>query len=193
MKNLAPKAFWALILSLIILSLLVFLIGNEKLFLFINRQIAHPILDLVVLKILIPLFLLLGVVPALMLFFKKYRLRAAGALFSGPFCYIIGNLIKLLLKVPRPADILSARVIGPGHVSQYSFPSTTTMLAFGLALPFLIEGKSKWRIFSLILAVLVGLSVIYTGYHFPQDVLAGVFFASLLVFLLAEIKKRILR
>ena len=192
MKNLFTKPFCLLILSLIIISLAVFVIGNEKLFLIVNQQMAHPVLDFMVLKILIPLFLLLGVVPVLMLFLKKHRVMGAGALFSGPFCYITGNLIKLFFKIPRPADIVSARVIGPGHVSQYSFPSTTTMLAFGLALPFLIEGKSKWRIFSLILAVLVGFSVIYTGYHFPQDVMAGSFLALFFVLLFTEIKKRIL-
>lgn len=193
MKNLTRKLAWALMLFLIILSLLVFLIGNEKIFLFINQQIAHPVLDFIVLEILMPAFLLLGVVPLFMLFSKKYRMRGILALFSGPFCYIVGNLIKLLFRMPRPAEVLLPRIIGPSHVSQYTFPSTTTMLAFGLALPFLMEGKSKWKILSLILAILVGFSVIYTGYHFPQDVLGGVFFALLLVSLLIEIKKRILK
>ena len=193
MKNLITKPFLTLMLFLVVLWLLIFLVGNEKIFLFVNQQIAHPVLDFIVLKILMPLFLLLGAVPFFMLFLKKYRGRGAFALFSGPFCYIAGSLIKLLFKMPRPLESLSARIIGPSHVSQYSFPSTTTMLAFGLALPFLIEGKSRWRTFSLILAILVGFSVIYTGYHLPQDVLAGVFFALLLVSLLAEIKKRILK
>jgi len=65
-------------------------------------------------------------------------------------------------------------------------------LAFGLALPFLLE-KSKFRYPFLILAFLVGFTVIYTGFHFPQDVIAGIFFAILIVFLLKKIYEVIRR
>jgi undecaprenyl-diphosphatase len=74
-------------------------------------------------------------------------------------------------------------------VGHFSFPSSTTMLAFGLALPFFLE-KSKFRYLFLILAILVGFSVIYTGFHFPRDVIFGIFFSILIVFSLNEIKKK---
>jgi len=153
---------------------------NSQVFLFINREIANPILDFFVLKILIPLFLFLGIIPFLMLFSKKNRSLGIFSLSSGFFCYTIGNLLKLLFRFPRPNDILPARIIGPWHVGQFSFPSSTTMLAFGLALPFFLE-KSKFRYFFLILALLVGFSVIYTGFHFPRDVIGGIFFSLSLV------------
>jgi len=158
---------------------------NNQIFLFINQGMANPTLDFIVLKILIPLFLLLGLIPFLMLFLKKYRNLGIFSLVSGALCYILGNLIKFLFRFPRPYDVLSARIIGPWHVGEFSFPSSTTMLAFGLALPFLIE-KSKFRYFFLTLAILVGFTVIYTGFHFPRDVLAGIFFSILIVFLLKK-------
>jgi len=159
---------------------------NNEIFLFINQGIANPTLDFIVLKILIPLFLLLGIIPFLMLFFKKYRNLGIFSLFSGFLCYASGNLIKFLFRFPRPYDVLPARMIGPWHVGEFSFPSSTTMLAFGLALPFLLE-KSKFRYFFLILAFLVGFTVIYTGFHFPRDAIAGIFFATLIVFLLKKV------
>ena len=163
---------------------------DEQIFLFINQGIANPTLDFIVLKILIPLFLLLGIVPFLMLFFKKYRNLGAFSLMSGFLCYGIGHLLKFLFSFPRPFNVFpDTRIIGPGHVGEFSFPSATTMLAFGLTLPFFLE-KSKFRYFFLILAILVGFSVIYTGFHFPRDVIFGIFFSILIVFIIDKIKKR---
>ena len=165
---------------------------NNEIFLLINQRMADPILDFIVLKTLIPLFLLLGIIPFLMLFFKKYRKLGVFSLISGALCYGIGHLLKILFSFPRPYDVLSARTIGPWHISEFSFPSSTTMLAFGLALPFLFK-KSKLRHFFLTLAFLVGFTVIYTGFHFPRDVLAGIFFSILIVFLLKKIYEVIRR
>ena len=170
------KAFFFLILLAISISLMVFLIGNNQLFLFINQKIASSVSDFIVLKIFTPLFLLMGIIPCLMIFSEKYRNLALFSLFSGAFCYLMGHLIKNFFRFPRPYDVLNTRIIGPWHVGQFSFPSSTTMLAFGLALPFLFE-KSKYSSFFLTLASLVGFTVIYTGFHFPRDVVAGIFFS----------------
>lgn len=162
---------------------------NYQIFLFINQELANPILDFIVLYILTPLFLLLGIVPFLMLFLKKYRNLGIFSLMSGILCYGTGKLLKILFSHPRPYEILPVtRIIGPWHKSLYSFPSTTTMLAFGLALPFLFV-KSKLRYPFLILAFLVGFSVIYTGFHFPLDVVGGIIFSFFIVYLIKKIFK----
>lgn len=165
---------------------------DNEVFLLINQKLAHPALDFLVLKIFIPLFFLLGIIPFLMIFFKKYRILGIFSLFSGSLCYVFGDLIKYLFRQPRPFDVLGARIIGPWHADPFSFPSSTTMLAFGLALPFLME-KSRFKLPLLILAFLVGFSVIYTGFHFPKDVIGGIFFSILIVLLLNRIKLWILR
>lgn len=193
MKNFIKKPFFAFFIILAILSFMVFWVGNDLLFLFINRGLIHPVLDFIVLKVLIPLFFLLGVIPFVMLFSRKDRVLGAFSLFSGPFCYVVGNLIKLIFKMPRPYDVLSARIIGPWHVGEFSFPSSTTMLAFGFALPFLIEKKPKWSLFFLTLSFLVGFTVIYTGFHFPRDVLFGIFLSILSVSFVGKIKNAILK
>ena len=191
MENFIKKPLFLLFVVLVFLSIAVFLVGNERLFLFINHSLANQYLDFIVLYIFIPLFVLMGIIPGILFIFKK-DISGFFTLFSGGFCYIIGNLIKLIFKMPRPYTILSdVRIIGPWHMSQFSFPSTTTMLAFGLALAFLIEKKDKLSYFFLTLAFLVGFTVIYTGFHFPEDVIFGAFLSLLFVYLLKKIKDKL--
>jgi membrane-associated phospholipid phosphatase len=177
------KNIFYLLLSLVFLTVLDFIFGDKEIFLFINRGLANPILDFVFLKILIPVFFLLPLVPFFMLFLKKYRKLGFVSLISGPLFYIIGNILKFLFSQPRPYEILDARIIGPFHTSTLSFPSTTTMLAFGFALPIFLKNP-KLGFPLLILAFSVGLSVIYTGFHFPKDAIAGAFFSLLLALLI---------
>ncbi len=188
MNNSTNKIFIGLFVGLIIFLIM---ISNEALFLFINHGLANQYLDFIVLYIFIPLFVLMGVIPGILFVFKK-DISGLFTLFSGGFCYIVGNLIKLIFKMPRPYAMLpDVRIIGPWHMSQYSFPSTTTMLAFGLALAFFIEKRDKLSYFFLALAFLVGFTVIYTGFHFPKDVVFGASLSLLFVCLLKKIKDKL--
>ena len=95
---------YSILFILFILLFIDLIIGDVKLFLVINKGIANPIIDLICLYILIPLFLLLR---------KDYRQVSLTSLISGPLSYLIGSLIKPLVKRPRPFEILSARLVGP--------------------------------------------------------------------------------
>jgi len=176
------KFFLALLVFFTFLFLITFSIGNEKVFLFVNKELANPILDFIVLYILNPLFLLLGILPLLMIFSKKDKFLGIFSLIFGFLCYFLGHLMKIFFAIPRPYEFLPARVFGPWHTSSFSFPSTTTMLAFGLALPIFLK-KPRLGSFLLVLAFLAGFSFIYTGFHTPYDVLAGILFSLLFVFL----------
>jgi undecaprenyl-diphosphatase len=160
---------------------------NEKIFLFLNQKITNPALDFLVLFILIPLFSLLVLVPIYFLF-KGKKFLAIYALFCGLFLYFLGHaILKPIFQIPRPFVLFeNVRTIGPWHESPYSFPSSTTMLAFGLALPIFLRER-KIGIFLLILAFLVGFSVIYCGFHTPLDVLGGILFSMIFVFLFEKI------
>ncbi len=161
---------------------------NEKIFIFINQQLANPLLDFLVLWIFFPLFSLLVLVPFLMLFSKRKKILGLFSLFCGFFLYWFGHsILKPIFRISRPFEFIeNVRIIGPWHTSSFSFPSTTTMLAFGLALPIFFKDK-KWGKFLLLLAFLVGFTVIYTGFHTPLDVLAGIFFSLLFVWPLQKI------
>jgi len=154
---------------------------NEKIFFFLNQQIANPIFDFLILFVFIPLFSLLVLVPIYLLLTGK-KFLAIYALFCGFFLYWFGHsILKPLFHVPRPFVLFEkVRIVGFWHESPYSFPSTTTMLAFGLALPVFLKER-KIGTLLLILALLVGFSVIYCGFHTPLDVVGGIFFSFVFV------------
>jgi undecaprenyl-diphosphatase len=170
-----------------------FFLLNEKISIFLNQKIANPILDFLVLWIFTPLFSLLVAIPFLFLFSKHKDKKILGlfALFSGFFLYWFGHsILKPIFHIPRPVVLFEkVRTLGPWHESFYSFPSTTTMLAFGLALPVFLHQK-KIGSFLLILAFLVGFSVIYCGFHTAFDVLAGILFSFLFVFFVDKILQK---
>lgn len=179
---------------LVLLLLVDLIVGDSQLFLLVNQEIVSPILDFTVDYVFIPFFSFLLIIPLAMALLPclKAEYKASGliSLISGPLSYVIGSLAKPLIMRPRPFDVLPARILNPSnpifqspfnplhcgiwHTSPYSFPSTTTMLAFGLALPIMME-KPRIGFPLVLLSFLVGFSVVYTGFHFMGDVIAGAF------------------
>lgn len=180
------KQFFVFFAFVVIFCLAVLLI-EDQLFFFINKTFSSPILDFIFFYIFIPVFLLLGILPFGMFFFSQYRRLGFFCLISGFICYQVGNLIKMQVQLSRPAETMAVNLVGNWSMGEFSFPSTTTMLAFGLALPILLE-NSKYSPYFLIIASLVGFSVIYSGYHFPRDVAAGILLSLLIVIALKYIK-----
>ena len=85
-------------------------------------------------------------------------------------------LIYIFWKRPRPyiahADI---QTVDPKSftVDIASFPSSHTYIAFAIAVSILLYGHKKLGPFLLLMAVLVALSRIGAGLHYPSDVIAG--------------------
>lgn len=119
-----------------------------------------------------------GVVPidALVLFFLAWRRHYRDGLFFG--LAVIGSLLvnmaaKSYFTRFRPELWLS---VAPEHT--YSFPSGHAMgsMTLGLAV-LLLAWPTRWRglvlVAALAFVLLVGLSRIYLGVHWPSDILAG--------------------
>ncbi len=119
-----------------------------------------------------------GLVCAVLLlpWIRRHPERVWGGLLAALLMVVILRLFKGLLPLPRPLGVLSedmVLVIGPGH-RRSAFPSghTATMAVFaGIWALSSFRRAMSWV--ALVLAVLVGMSRMAVGVHWPTDVLSG--------------------
>lgn len=118
---------------------------------------------------------------AVMLCFKKTRKAGLTALIALAIGFICTNLIlKHLVTRPRPWLEVAGLTALVEESDPNSFPSGHTTAAFAFAAALWRTAPDKWmRWAALACAVLMGLSRLYVGVHYPSDVLVGVLVGSL--------------
>ena len=87
---------------------------------------------------------------------------------------IIGKFAGLLHFNHQPFAVLSNTNQLIEKAINNSFPSDHTILFFSFCMSFWLFKKGKWIIW-ILLAILVGISRIWVGVHYPFDVLVGAF------------------
>lgn len=151
-------------------------IWESGILLWIQNALRTPITDPLVLfftrlgnggLLFIALTLLLLAFPKT----RKIGLATALALLCS---LLFTNLIlKNLFQRVRPwesFDFLKNLVVE----TDTSFPSGHTSAAFAFALAFVRAGSKRWaKVAVVVFAVLMGLSRLYVGAHYPSDVLVG--------------------
>ncbi|MCG8482244.1 MAG: phosphatase PAP2 family protein, partial [Clostridia bacterium] len=118
------------------------------------------------------------VFPLLFLVFSKQEIKNIGMdlMVTMIISQFIVHSIKRVVRRPRPYRTLKdARAVNPPSC-QYSFPSGHTCTAFSFVLPLMYHIPMMTPIF-LMIGVLVALSRIYLGFHYPTDVFIGFFIA----------------
>ena len=86
-------------------------------------------------------------------------------------------------------DVIGLRHIGiVPHGS--SFPSSHTTFAFAMAWMLLWMKKKKLAVLGFGYAILVAISRMYVGVHYPTDVLAGVFISCFISFILYKVLEK---
>ncbi len=109
-----------------------------------------------------------------LLFFKKTRMSGILLLISLALTHLLNSVVlKELINRPRPYEALEGvrHLIAEHHES--SFPSGHAATAFGSAFVLVLREKNFMRPLALATAVLMAFSRLYTGMHYPLDVLAG--------------------
>lgn len=90
---------------------------------------------------------------------------------------IVSEVLKQIFERPRPFDVLSdvhmLRWDGLTGASGFSFPSGHALRVFAIGVYFLYRVSGRVKLVSLSAAVLIGISRIYLGLHWPTDVMAG--------------------
>ncbi len=111
----------------------------------------------------------------LILFLAGDRLAANELILGTLTLWIVVELVKALVRRSRPfIRVTQARVVGY-RAGGRSFPSGHTSQAFFMATLMAAHfHASIWVVFLLyITALLVGITRMYVGAHYPRDVLAG--------------------
>jgi undecaprenyl-diphosphatase len=115
---------------------------------------------------------------ALILAWKRMWFWLFSLIFIVPGGLMLDELIKHAVQRPRPStDVLNITL------HSYSFPSghalgSTLMYGFLSVLAYNMIPSKKWRNITIsglvFLIMLISLSRVYLGFHFPTDVLGGI-------------------
>ena len=115
---------------------------------------------------------------------EKTRRTGIYLLMSLLVCGVVNSFgLKFLFMRTRPF----LAVEGLEHVGAIpmgsSFPSSHTALAFAFAWMMLWLKPKKGIVLAFVIAILVAISRMYLGVHYPSDVLAGVLVSALVSYL----------
>lgn len=155
------------------------------------QSINQPFLD-----ILFEGFTMLGeelfIVPLLAIIFwtldKRFGEILAFTLFTS---LLVNNSLKDLFSFERPIGEEGIRTLRPETATGKSFPSGHTQNAAAAAGAFSLYLKKRWvTLLSMTLMILVAVSRLYLGVHYPKDVLAGILLGLLMAKLSAYLFKR---
>jgi undecaprenyl-diphosphatase len=104
---------------------------------------------------------------------RKYAVLVAAAVAGGE---AISTLLKVAFDRPRPDLVHTTRVFTASFPSGHAMLSAVTFLTLGALLAKANPDPSVKAYFvslAVFLTVMVGLSRVYLGVHYPTDVLAG--------------------
>lgn len=117
-------------------------------------------------------------IGVIFLFFKSTRKAGALALTAMLLCYIFNDMVvKNLVMRIRPFLTVAGLEALIEHPDSYSFPSGHACSSFAAAGVWAQTLQGRWakagRILLLVMAMLMALSRLYVGVHYPTDVLVG--------------------
>jgi undecaprenyl-diphosphatase len=93
--------------------------------------------------------------------------------------FLVEAIFKPIMGRVRPTIDIGAVIIGSNINDSYSFPSGHATIAFTLA-TVLAYKEPKYKYWFYLLAILIALSRIYLGKHYPFDVIVGAILGYLL-------------
>lgn len=130
----------------------------------------------------------------LLLIFRRTRRIGVYCAASMLLTLLVVNLcIKPLAARTRPYELIQGLEILVSRPHDYSFPSGHSANSLSCAWTLFRLAPKKYGVPALVLAVLIALSRLYVGVHFPTDVLAGAAIGVLLSELALRALRRALR
>ncbi|MGL5150290.1 MAG: phosphatase PAP2 family protein [Clostridium sp.] len=116
----------------------------------------------------------LGIFVGIILFWCGNKKTGYRFMYGVIFSFSLNNIIKIIVKAPRPIGTPGINSSQVSTATGYSFPSghsqgnsTTFTLLMGI-----LKSKGFWC-FGIIMMILVPISRLYFGVHWPIDVIFG--------------------
>lgn len=125
----------------------------------------------------------------LKIFSQKWR-EITMVFFSGIFAWVVSQIIKSVMHTPRPFELFTDLQPLFVHGSMDSFPSGHATFFSSLAVALFISHKNIGYVF-MFFALLIGLSRIIAGVHFPIDILFGFILGPIIVLFIYKIKQKL--
>lgn len=108
-------------------------------------------------------------------FSKKTRMVGIMGITALLLSFLLNNVVlKNLFARRRPFDVIEGLMPLIERPTDYSFPSGHTAASFAVAELFFEKLPKKFGVPALILAVLIAVSRIYIGVHYPSDIIGGI-------------------
>ena len=134
----------------------------------------------------------------ILLAIKKYRRTGVACALSLALDFVVVNLlIKNVVARIRPYDLAVANgviqeikdLLITTDPKDWSFPSGHTGSVFAVAAVMAAWMPKRWGIPAILLSILIALSRLYVGVHYPTDVLAGM----IIGLLTAAVARRVIK
>lgn len=108
--------------------------------------------------------------------------------------FLIDNVIlKNVVARTRPYEVVENLHRLIGAQTDYSFPSGHAGASFAVAVVIFKEAPKKLGIPALILAILIAISRIYVGVHYPSDVIVGTAVGTIMAVIACMVYHRIVK
>lgn len=137
---------------------------------FLNQSVAHPLLDIVMVAVTTVGLALLPALGLTLILTKRWCRLGQAIVSSIVLGLLLTFMFQFLALRPRPEAV---RLLLPTPAFP-SFPSGHAAVAFSVAI---VVGLAFGRWWSWVLALggalLIALSRVYLGHHYPTDILAG--------------------
>ncbi|MBU0998978.1 phosphatase PAP2 family protein [Patescibacteria group bacterium] len=127
-------------------------------------------------------FIYVVVVLAVLFLFQRFSWKEIILLcMSAGFAFVSAKILKILFHTPRPFDIFS-QVQSLFLETGYAFPSGHTAVATAVAFAIFFTNKKTGYLF-MFLALIIGVTRIIAGVHFPVDILGGFILGGIFAYL----------
>ncbi len=104
------------------------------------------------------------------------------------FSICVNNILKGIFMVERPKEIEGIKLLKPSTATGTSFPSGHSQSASAVFYSIAFKLKRKWfYVLSTVIVLLVMLSRLYLGCHFPLDVIVGALLGFIIAFILSKV------